>query len=108
MLFEVIQLRRDGKKVPPRELFAPTKGLLVLYRNGKLPDGRPKLTAQLLSERSGYSRGATSMLPPLNLCTITSLDHRGMVIAGRENSDDPATAQAWWCIPVYGEKPTKI
>jgi hypothetical protein len=104
MLVEVVELRREGKRLTPERIKAarPTRGLLLMH------DTRPGTNYRPVARRYrprlvGLMEPTTRrfILPPLDFAWVEKIDERGMVIKGlqilgRSPKDERLVPQAWW------------
>jgi hypothetical protein len=103
MLVDVVELRRDGKRLPAEVVRAaqPVRGILQIHdaRPGMRwwrPGAERPLLAGLLRPGS-----FDYVLAPLDRARVVKIDSRGMLVVGLQekkhfNRDIGVERQAWW------------
>lgn len=108
MFAEVIQLRRQGEKIPDADVFAalPVCGHLcswsypIGYRAGE------QLRVQAVTLTACGNPSGKELLPPLHGFRVTQFKRGGLIIVGTERIEVRRRhveeyRQAWFCRPVF-------
>jgi len=100
MRVEVIELRKQGRRLHKDELDKPVCGCLVV-ENWTLtlgPEGE-RFVREASLHRT-YSKGEPPLLTSLQDAALTRITDRGMVIVGSQRIRGTEYAQAWWVKPI--------